>query len=272
MSNFNRVQVNTQRAGRPQDQLRQVRITSSSGAVVPSSGNVASNNRRYSSGSTQTLTQQSNNGVRSNLRRAFAVRKANTEPSQKSNRGTTVRTNPKVQERANGYSKPNLLWYQKPNTQQQSAVRNPLNPARTPALNGRKAASRSGPGSHDWSTGPVKATRVSHRRGSMVSRPGQTKQFGTDRNGGSIYNQPYAGRRGAAQSSSSGTWVIKTYADPIDLRYKETVNYVIPSRYGSVTIKRLKPKNRAPQRNAVPQRRDPPQRQRQPVWTQRTRS
>lgn len=247
----------TQHVERPQDQLRQVRRTGSDReAVIPSSGNTALNNRHHSGGSTQTAPQRSN-GVPSNVRRVFVVRKPNAEPNQKSNRGTTVSTNPKVQEQASGYGLPKPTWHQRPN--QQSAVRNPLPPARTPAFPGRAAASQSGPGARPRLSNTVRATWLGRRRG---ARPGQKMQFGSNDR-----------RRGAAQSRSSGTLVAQSFDDPVDPRYKQTINYVIPSVYGNVIIKRLKQTTKRPQQNpGFPQRRHPPRRQSQRVWAPRTRS
>lgn len=272
---FNAREGRTQHVRRPQDQLRQVKLTSSNReAAVRSRGNTVSNNQRHSGGSTQTGPQPSNNGAPSHVKRVFVVHKPNAEPNQMSNRGTTVRTNPKVQEQANGYSKPRLLSYQRPSVQQ-SAVRNPLTPAKTQALNGRKAASQTGLSARTRTSTTVRATRLSRRRGSKVSRPGQTMQVGTNKYRTSAnYNQPYSRRQGAAQSNLRGTLVAQSFDDPIDPRYKQTVNYVIPKAYGSVIIKRLKPTNRRlpQQNNAPPQRRDPKRQSQRVSLTQRTRS
>lgn len=239
-------------------------------AFIKRRDNTASNNRRHSGGSSQTVPQPPNNGVPSSLRQGFVVRKPSAEPNQQSNRGTTVKTNLKVQEKASGYSKPWLLSHQQADTQQ-SAVRNPLSPAKKPALYGQ-TASQSGLGTRSRTSTTVRATRLSSRRGSKVSRPGQTKKFGTNKyRSSSNYNQPYSSRRGTSQTSSRGTLVAQSFYDPFDPRYKQTINYVIPSAYGSVIIKRLS--KRPPQQNkALPQRRDPPKRQSQVVRTQRTHS
>lgn len=235
-------------------------------AVIKRRDNTASNKQRHSGGSMQTVPQPPNNGVPSNLRQGFVVRKPSAEPNQQSNRGTTVRTNPKVQEKASGYSKPWLLSHQQANTRQ-SAVRNPLTPAKKPALYGQ-TASQSGLGARSRTSATVRATRLSSRRGSKVSRPGQTKQFGTNKYRTS---SNYSSRRGTAQTSSRGTLVARSFYDPFDPRYKQTINYVIPSAYGSVIIKRLS-KRPPQQKKALPQRRDPPKRQSQGVRTQRTHS
>lgn len=254
----------TRHVGRPQDQLRQVRITSSSaGAVVPSRGDAASYNRRYSSsGSTQTVTHRPVYGVPSNPRRVLAARNPNAGPSQNSNRGHAVRTNPRVQDQQK-------RWYQQPNLQQ-SAARNRFTPARTPTLNRAAASPQSGPAGRPWASRAVKATRLSRRRGPQISRVSQTKQRGQNNLRGPSYNQLYSRRQGAAQSSPSRTRVVKIYDDPVDPRYKDTVNYVMQNAYGRVTIKRLKPERR-PLQYAPPPRRDPPSR-RQRVWPQRTGS
>lgn len=275
MKGYKVVQSNTRNEGRrhvrrPQDQLRQVKIASSNRETAI---RTIGNNQRHSDGSTKTAPQPSNVGFPSNLRREFGVRKANAEPNQKPNRRTNVRPNPKVQQQANGYSRPQVPWNPRPNTQ--SAVKNPLTPAKAPALYGQKAASQSGLGVWGWPSNTVKATRLSNRRASKVSRPGQTTRFGTKKHQtGSTFNQPYARRQGAAQSRPRGVLEVQRFDDPLDPRYQQTTNYMMRRGYGSVTIRRLKPQTkRQPQHSyAVLKRRDPPKRQSQRVWQQRTSS
>ncbi|XP_075907771.1 uncharacterized protein LOC142905146 [Nelusetta ayraudi] len=194
------VQSNTREGRRlygshPQNQLRRAQSYAIRPTVIGSSSssssstNTASNNQRPIGGSTQTLSRPSKSGVSfrgllSTSGREALARKFNAELYQKSNSGTTLRKNPKVQDNRpavnrqtwsslqNAYeaskrlsSRPTPLWHQQPN-RQQSAVRNRPTPARSPALYGREAAPQSGPGTRALTSATVRGTRVSRKRDS----------------------------------------------------------------------------------------------------------
>lgn len=217
------------------------------------------------------------------------ARKFNAELYQKSNSGTTLRKNPKVQDNRpavnrqtwsslqNAYeaskrlsSRPTPLWHQQPN-RQQSAVRNRPTPARSPALYGREAAPQSGPGTRALTSATVRGTRVSRKRDSKVSHPGQ--RIGADRyRASSNYYKPDSRRQGATWPSLKAAPVAQIFHDPNfeDPRYQPVMFLRIPNAYGGALIMRA----RNEQTDTVPQRRDPPKRQwqSQSAWTRRTNS
>lgn len=225
----------------------------------------------------------------STLGREALARKFNVELYQKSNSGTTLRKNPKVQDNRpavnrqtwsslqNGYeaskrltSRPRPLWNQQPN-RQQSAVRNRPTPARSPALYGREAAPQSGMGTRTLTSATVRGTRVSRKRDSTVSHPGQ--RFGANGyRASSNYYKPDSRRQGATWPSLKAAPVAQRFHDPNfdDPRYQPVVLLRIPNAYGGALIMRA----RNEQADTVPQRRDPPKRQwqSQSMWTRRTNS
>lgn len=239
----------SQRVGRPQDQLRQVKIARTNREpAIRTNGNAAPSDQHQRDGPVRTAPRPSN------VRRAFAVRKENAAPNQKANRRTSGWTNP------DGYSKPQVLWYPRPNSQ--SPVKKPL----VPAPYGKRPAATPGLAP----VNKVKATRLSNRRPQVSNVPPGSKTYRT----GSKFNQPYSWRPGAAQSRPRETLVVQSYDDPVDPRYKQTINYIVGHGNGRLVIKRLKhTANGRPQHNgAAPNRGPSPRRRSQIVWTQRTRS
>lgn len=291
------VQSNTREGRRwhgsyPQNQLRRAQIANAIRETVnrrsssAATTNTASNNRRPTSGFTRTQSPSSKRALLSTIGREPMAGKFNAGLYQKSNSGTTLRQNPKVQDKRpavngqtwsilqNAYkagkrtsSSPSLLWNQQRNRQQLPLVNRP-SPAKPPALYGQRAAPQSGLSTRGSTSATVRGIKVSRTRDQTVQS--STNQYKASSRLTSNHYKLDTRRRGATQPRVAK--IAESFHDPNldDPRYEPVVVYRIPEEYGGSLIIRA----RKEQTNTAPQRRDPPKRQwqSQRVWAQRKNS